>query len=337
MKNKKKSKWQVKREKQASENSQFDPKIHQLGRLDEAEASYTRAITENPNYTVALHNRWHLRFTNGDFVSALKDADASKFGRSGATGLATLYALGQTEEIYKRIELYSKNNRNDLDIAAFSTFIAWAEKKATANNFCLNPLDFIHISCLSSYTNNSKLFVKNIIRELKKAETIWEPSGKTTTSGFQTLNDVNLFEKPPEALAKLKSIILQELDVYYSKYQHEPCSLIKDWPTEKKLFGWQVVLKKSGHQKAHIHAGGWVSGVIYLQVVPSKGTNEGAIEFSLNGEHYTDLRAPKFTFQPKPGDMVLFPSSLHHKTIPFNTDAERIIISFDLQPVRSAQ
>ena len=32
MKNKKKSKWQMKREKQASENSQFDPKIHQLSR-----------------------------------------------------------------------------------------------------------------------------------------------------------------------------------------------------------------------------------------------------------------------------------------------------------------
>jgi len=32
MKNKKKSKWLLKREKQASENSQFDPKIHQLGR-----------------------------------------------------------------------------------------------------------------------------------------------------------------------------------------------------------------------------------------------------------------------------------------------------------------
>ena len=32
MKNKKKSKWQMKREKEASKNSQFDPKIHQLGR-----------------------------------------------------------------------------------------------------------------------------------------------------------------------------------------------------------------------------------------------------------------------------------------------------------------
>ena len=31
-KNNKKSKWQAKREKEASENSQFDPKIHQLGR-----------------------------------------------------------------------------------------------------------------------------------------------------------------------------------------------------------------------------------------------------------------------------------------------------------------
>ena len=32
MKNKKKSKWQIKREKEAEQNSQFDPKIHQLGR-----------------------------------------------------------------------------------------------------------------------------------------------------------------------------------------------------------------------------------------------------------------------------------------------------------------
>ena len=32
MKNKKKSKWQVKREEEISANSTFDPKIHQLGK-----------------------------------------------------------------------------------------------------------------------------------------------------------------------------------------------------------------------------------------------------------------------------------------------------------------
>ena len=31
-KQKKKSKWQAKREQEASQNSQFDPKIHDLGR-----------------------------------------------------------------------------------------------------------------------------------------------------------------------------------------------------------------------------------------------------------------------------------------------------------------
>jgi len=31
-KDKKKSKWQARREKEAEQNSQFDPKIHQLGR-----------------------------------------------------------------------------------------------------------------------------------------------------------------------------------------------------------------------------------------------------------------------------------------------------------------
>ena len=35
MKNKKKSKWQVKREKDISKRSQFDPEIHQLGREGE--------------------------------------------------------------------------------------------------------------------------------------------------------------------------------------------------------------------------------------------------------------------------------------------------------------
>ena len=32
------------------------------------------------------------------------------------------------------------------------------------------------------------------------------------------------------------------------------------------------------------------------------------------------------------GDIVFFPSSLHHRTIPFSTDTDRIIVSFDLKP-----
>jgi hypothetical protein len=35
---------------------------------------------------------------------------------------------------------------------------------------------------------------------------------------------------------------------------------------------------------------------------------------------------------PKVGDIVLFPSSLFHRTIPFESNEQRICIAFDLKP-----
>ena len=122
------------------------------------------------------------------------------------------------------------------------------------------------------------------------------------------------------------------MDNYYSKFQNESCSYIKKWPSKKNLRGWHVILKQQGCQTTHIHTSGWLSGVIYLKVIPSLGKNEGAIEFSLNGDNYSDLNSSKLTHEPELGDIIFFPSSLHHRTIPFSTDDDRIIISFDLQP-----
>ena len=110
-------------------------------------------------------------------------------------------------------------------------------------------------------------------------------------------------------MKKLKSIILNELDSYYLKFQSEQCSYIQKFPTTRNLFGWTVILKQQGHQNAHIHPGGWLSGVIYLKLVPSLGKDEGAIEFSLDGEHYHDVNYPSLTFQPEVGAIVFFPSS----------------------------
>ena len=67
-------------------------------------------------------------------------------------------------------------------------------------------------------------------------------------------------------------------------------------------------------------------------MVPALEKNEGAIEFSLNGEDYHHKKSSSLIFQPEMGDIVFFPSSLHHKTIPFTTDTDRIIVSFDLMP-----
>ena len=244
--------------------------------------------------------------------------------------LKTLYNLGRTKEIYKRIEKNLELDDEDIDIAAFSSFISHKEQKVTGHKFCNNPIDFIHFSNLSTHLKNSNSVVTELIEELKNVETIWEPSVKTTRKGFQAIG--NIFKNSSGALNKLESIIINEIDLYYLKFKDEDCSFIKKWPYKKNIKGWHVILKQQGFQEPHIHPSGWLSGVIYLKVVPSCDKNEGAIEFSLNAKDYSDPNSQKLIHQPKEGDMVMFPSSLHHRTIPFTTNTDRIVVSFDLIP-----
>ena len=302
---------------------------YNLARLDEAELNYRKAIELKPNFTKAYINRGHILFLKKEYVLALKDYDICNTKYSRGKSLECLYALGRIDEIYQRINSESELDEKNLHIAAFSSFISYKEKKSTKNNFCKNPINFISFTNLSSHLNDSNFLIDEIIEELKNLKTRWEPDGKATVKGFQSIFDI--FKDPLEKMSKLKSIILAELDKYHLKFKDENCTFIKKWPKKKNLVAWHVVLKKQGFQEAHIHSAGWLSGVIYLKVVPPYEKNEGAIEFSLNSNNYFDKNSPKLTYEPKAGDIVLFPSSLHHKTIPFTTDTDRIIISFNLK------
>ncbi len=304
--------------------------LKELRKLDEAEASYRQAIALKHDYADALLNRGQLLFDKGEFEVALRDFDFCNTKDSRARALSSLYSLGRIEDIYKRIETLSEEDDENIRIAAIASFLAEKEKKDTAHNFCKNPIEFIHFSNISSHLEDSNLFVTEVIEDLLNIKTNWEPVNRTTRKGFQSR--INLFRNPSEKMRHLKSIIVDELDSYYLKFKNESCSYIQKWPSEKKLHGWHVILKQQGHQTAHIHASGWLSGVIYLKVVPSLGKDEGAIEFSLNGDDYSDVDSPKITYQPKSGDIVFFPSSLHHRTVPFTTDTDRIIVAFDLMP-----
>jgi len=306
--------------------------LRELNRLDEAEASFSQAIKLKPDFYVALMNRWQLLFDRRKFEDALRDADSCNTEVSRVCGLETLFALGRIDEIYKRIEIVSDLDDKNIRMAAFSSFISEREKKNTAHKFCQNPIPLIHFKNISSHVKKSNKFITELIDELNNIKTTWEPSSKTTHKGFQTSSDINLFLNPSEKMMQLKSIIIDEIEAYYLKFRNHPCSYIKNWPSKGSLLGWHVVLKQQGFQSPHIHPSGWLSGVIYLKVVPPLGKNEGAIEFSLNNKNYSDLNASKLIHQPKLGDMVFFPSSLPHRTIPFTTDKDRITISFDLMP-----
>ena len=307
--------------------------MHNLGRLDEAEECFHNILILKPGLRAALINRGKILFDKEEFEKSLKDFDAPNTELTRSFALSSLYYLGRINEIYQRIETNSELDERNLSVAAFSAFITEKEKKETAHKFCNNPMDFMYFSNLSSHIKDSNSFITEVIDDLQNVKTRWEPHGRTTRKGYHSDTSINIFNESLPKINSLKSIIIKEIDQFQEKFKDEKCLFIKKWPIEKNLFGWHVVLKQQGYQIAHIHPNAWLSGVIYLKVVPTLGKNEGAIEFSLDGENYSNPNAKKIKHQPKIGDIVLFPSTLHHRTIPFTTDTDRIIVSFDLMPM----
>ena len=304
--------------------------LQKVKNYNEAKFYYNKALKIKPDLKSSLLGLGQIYVIENDYEKALKYFDQCNNELSRPRSLVCLYHLKRYEEIYDRIRANINIDRLNLRIAAFCCFLESEQKKDTENTFCKRPLEYIYYSNLSKHTCDLNLFINNITKELNRIETIWEPSTKTTKKGFQS--KYNLFNTDLAGIEELKSIILKEIDLYYLKYKNDDSLFIKEWPKIKNLVGWHVVLKQQGYQDTHNHPGGWLSGVIYLKVIDHDNKNSGAIEFSLNGENFFNKKAPSKIHKPELGDIILFPSSLYHKTIPFSLNTERIIISFDLMP-----
>ena len=135
----------------------------------------------------------------------------------------------------------------------------------------------------------------------------------------------------------LRQSLIQSIDGYKASFSESETIFIRSWPSEFKISGWFVRLQQEGHQDSHIHPGGWLSGVVYLKTT-DKNSPEGAIEFGLHGYGYPRFKeeSPTFLHQPVVGDIVLFPSSLFHRTIKIKSDNERCVIAFDLLPFKKS-
>ncbi len=115
-------------------------------------------------------------------------------------------------------------------------------------------------------------------------------------------------------------------------------------PEAAQFDSWAVLTNADGYEDWHIHGSGWISGVYYVAVpdgLPrqnSKGGMDraGAIAFGwaerLLGEG-TSAELGEQLFHPEEGQLILFPSHLHHRTWPHGLDDQRIAVSFDVVPV----
>lgn len=160
------------------------------------------------------------------------------------------------------------------------------------------------------------------------------PADHATQDGYHT---GELMLEPMGPIRGLEEVIRGAVDRYCRDHPVDPAHpFLHRAPGSFGLNIWAIILQQAGHQIPHIHPGAWLSGVYYPKLPPVIGDNTqaGWIEFGRPSDSYTgDVDPDVIMIRPEEGLMLLFPSYLYHRTIPFSGDGTRISIAFDICPV----
>ena len=215
-------------------------------------------------------------------------------------------------------------------IAALATYVSKKENIKNIYQFCKNPLDYFFSINLKDEFKFSDQFSNRLLKISEKLGSNWRLKN-IIKKGHQSSG--NLLDNPVLEIVELKKKIEKQISIYRKNYKNSDDYYISRWPIKSKLFGWYIKLKKQGQVQSHIHEDGWLSGVFYLKIPKALKMNEGSINLSLQGFDYPyDKSLPNIYYAPKPFDLILYPSSLFHYTVPFISNEERHCIAFDLTP-----
>ena len=299
------------------------------GNVEAAIESYKKALKLKPGYAEAYKNLGSLFHENHKYKEARDCFDKLTDKYSVAKALECTYSLEHYDDFNDRIKSIAEKNPSNIRVAAMSAFAAHQMEQTDSYPFCKNPNELITFSNIKNHIPNYNEFINTLLVEMNQRSTAWEPKNNATVSGFHTSG--NLFSKPNKMLKILESVIEKELELFFEKFKSLDNGLIQNWPKQTNIKAWYVRMLKNGHQRGHIHPSACISGVFYLKTVESPQEQEGAIEFGLHGYAYPikNKEYPRQIYQPSNGDIVLFPASLFHQTIPVVKDVERCVIAFD--------
>jgi Putative 2OG-Fe(II) oxygenase len=151
--------------------------------------------------------------------------------------------------------------------------------------------------------------------------------GGTQTGG-------QLFFHPDAAIQATRTRVLAAVGEYVADLPppdsaHPLLGLPRDQPL---LFegSWSVRLAAQGFHRCHTHTRGWISSAFYVAIPENLGAQPaGSIEFGAPPPELGLRLKPCLHVEPKPGRLVLFPSTMWHGTVPFD-DGERLTIAFDI-------
>ncbi|BCM26227.1 tetratricopeptide repeat protein [Methyloradius palustris] len=307
--------------------------LRDQGKMEEAIANYQQALKLDPNNAQASYNMALFFYEAGRLTEAIPHYAKSQLADWRERILYCLYKTEQYAEFKDKLQYLLKDRNTSPFLATLSAHYAANFGEEDHYNFCKNPLDFVYYNRIESLATVDSQLLKDLLNDIQNAE-IAERKQARLHHGLQSAG--NLFKRPEASFAALGALIKQEFIRYQQQFAGQDCELMKAFPKELEFSSsWYVKMRQGGHLNSHIHETGWLSGTVYLNLPKNKqDQKEGSIEFSTHGDQYPQKHNnfPSKTVTPEVGGIVLFPSSLFHRTIPFTSDEERICIAFDLKP-----
>lgn len=311
--------------------------LRDQGDMEAAVKSYRQALDLNPQHPQANYNMAEFLYLAKRYEEAIPYFKASQLEDWQARSLYCLYKAEKFDDFKQALDRIINETRHTSPfIGTLSTHYALNFGIENPYNFCKNGFDYVYQRSIPELAPGSVL-LQDLLCDINHSEIAERKQGMLH---YGTQSAGNLFKRPEASFLKLAELIKQEFVRYKECYAGADCELIKAFPQELEFTSsWYVKMRQGGHLDPHIHEIGWISGAVYLAMPKNKQRpEEGNFEYGTHGDQYPQKHAnfPAALIAPEVGDIVLFPSSLFHRTIPFSSNEERICIAFDLKPAHHA-
>ena len=306
--------------------------FQELGEYQKAKDCYEKAIEIKPNYGDVYYNLGQLLHERGEYHLAenyFKKAIQIKPGdiRASNSLLKNLYKMNNQSILFEELDSIINEGKMNAVIGSICSRseVKYGVKKE--NPFCNNPLDYVLKKDLNEKYDFKNVIVK-CVNNILKDDSISNRVQKLITNGYQTAG--NLFANRDFDTNEIQKIIKIEIEKYRLSFKDSKEGFIKNWPTNYNLNGWLISMKKGGKLSAHMHDLGWLSGSIYINVPQKSELESGNLVVCIDENE--NKNENKKSIDVVTGSLCLFPSSLLHYTIPFESEENRIVLAFDMIP-----
>ena len=238
--------------------------------------------------------------------------------------LKTMYDRNLESELKNQLDKMINRGENNSNVGSFVSRCNFRYKHDRQNPFCNEPLKYVYEIDLNHQYQLLEDFTKPITDFLKDNTSTPKQQG-LISNGYQT--DGNLFEDETIDTNAIQKIIHLEVKKYRENFKNSEEGFLKNWPEEYTLNGWLISMKSGGKLKPHMHEYGWLSGSIYINVPKKKTIDSGNLVVCIDDKDEIN----KKSIDVMTGSLCLFPASLLHYTIPFESDEDRIVLAFDVK------